>query len=74
MNLGVGIFFFFFYHAVVPLDLYSDFEVTSDEIVICLEIRYFLLTNMSGAKYHIILIFVSPQCSIKGILLSLKYI
>ena len=44
-----------------------------DEIVICSKIRYFLLKNMTGAKYHIIFIYVlQPQCLIKGIYIFIK--
>ena len=44
-----------------------------DEIIICSEIRYFLLKNMTGAKYHIIFIYVlQPQCLIKGIYIFIK--
>ena len=44
-----------------------------NEIVICSEIRYFLLKNMTSAKYHIIFIYVlQPQCLIKGIYIFIK--
>ena len=59
--------------ALVPLDWFLDFEITTDEIVICLEMRYFLLINMTGAKYHIIFIYVLwPQFLIKVILIFIE--